>query len=297
MASGCGKDSKSAGSDANRAEGTSVVAKGSTSTPAVSDRKLEFKLVDYGFEGPSEAPAGTLEFEVSNPSNQLHQLTLVKPNDGVTYDDLEKATHTAAAPDFEKMFTLIGGVNAIGPSEVANTEINVDQPGDYALVCFIPDAADGKPHWHHAMIKPFTITKSDGGQAPKFAKPDATFDLSDFKIEATSPTPLHSGKRVIEFDNKGTQPHEAIIVKLNPGKGHDDLLAYFGKLLAGQLTAADSVPGVAMGGPAGMAPGRKATVQIDLEPGKYALFCAISDPMKGNMPHVLEGMYTEVTVE
>jgi hypothetical protein len=26
-------------------------------------------------------------------------------------------------------------------------------PGDYALVCFLPDAKDGKPHFTHGMVK------------------------------------------------------------------------------------------------------------------------------------------------
>jgi hypothetical protein len=27
------------------------------------------------------------------------------------------------------------------------------EPGNYALVCFMPDAKDGKPHLMHGMIK------------------------------------------------------------------------------------------------------------------------------------------------
>ncbi len=30
--------------------------------------------------------------------------------------------------------------------------------GNYLLVCFLPDAKDGKPHLAHGMIKEFTIT-------------------------------------------------------------------------------------------------------------------------------------------
>ena len=26
-------------------------------------------------------------------------------------------------------------------------------PGDYAFVCFLPDAKDGKPHFEHGMVK------------------------------------------------------------------------------------------------------------------------------------------------
>jgi hypothetical protein len=30
-------------------------------------------------------------------------------------------------------------------------------PGNYALVCFLPDAKDGKPHFAHGMIQQITV--------------------------------------------------------------------------------------------------------------------------------------------
>jgi len=30
-------------------------------------------------------------------------------------------------------------------------------PGNYALVCFIPDSKDGKPHYAHGMTKQFNV--------------------------------------------------------------------------------------------------------------------------------------------
>ena len=30
-------------------------------------------------------------------------------------------------------------------------------PGDYALLCFVPDMHDGKPRLMHGMVKPFTV--------------------------------------------------------------------------------------------------------------------------------------------
>jgi hypothetical protein len=31
------------------------------------------------------------------------------------------------------------------------------EPGTYALICFIPDAKDGKPHFMHGMMKEFKV--------------------------------------------------------------------------------------------------------------------------------------------
>ena len=30
-------------------------------------------------------------------------------------------------------------------------------PGDYGLICFVPDAKDGKPHLMHGMMKQITV--------------------------------------------------------------------------------------------------------------------------------------------
>ena len=30
-------------------------------------------------------------------------------------------------------------------------------PGEYALLCFVPDAGDGKPHVAHGMVRQVTV--------------------------------------------------------------------------------------------------------------------------------------------
>jgi hypothetical protein len=40
---------------------------------------------------------------------------------------------------------------------VENTiEVNLE-PGEYGLICFVPDAKDGKPHIAHGMVTQFTV--------------------------------------------------------------------------------------------------------------------------------------------
>ena len=31
-------------------------------------------------------------------------------------------------------------------------------PGNYMLLCFVPDAKDGKPHLEHGMVLPFSVS-------------------------------------------------------------------------------------------------------------------------------------------
>jgi hypothetical protein len=51
----------------------------------------------------------------------------------------------------------IGGVAAMSAGDVAYYEVDV-KPGDYAIICFLEDGKDGKPHYTHGMIKQIKVT-------------------------------------------------------------------------------------------------------------------------------------------
>jgi hypothetical protein len=50
----------------------------------------------------------------------------------------------------------LGGVSGIdvGGSQYFTADF---APGNYALICFLPDAKDGKPHFAHGMIQQITV--------------------------------------------------------------------------------------------------------------------------------------------
>jgi uncharacterized cupredoxin-like copper-binding protein len=255
---------------------------------------ITYHLVDYGFEGPGEVPAGPVRLTVVNDADQLHHLTLVKLRDGVSFDEVAHAAHAGDAAAVEAKIVDIGGINALDPHATGVAEFTIDEPGQYALVCFVPDR-EGRSHLTHDMVKPLTVTPSSGASAAT-DRPAATVDLRDFAYAVDAPHLSPGPGQVLRFRNQGTQPHEAIVVKLDEGKTFADLLGYFGGLAGGTVGPGDRPPGEVLGGPAAVAPGRSIDVVLDLEPGTYALFCAIPDPIHGGTPHVLEGMHTEITV-
>jgi uncharacterized cupredoxin-like copper-binding protein len=53
---------------------------------------------------------------------------------------------------------MVGGVAALTPGRVAQFAVDV-VPGEYALVCFVPDQKDGqgRPHTHYGMLRQFTV--------------------------------------------------------------------------------------------------------------------------------------------
>jgi hypothetical protein len=50
----------------------------------------------------------------------------------------------------------MGGITDIVPGDVVYLQVDVPA-GEYAFICFDPDAKDGKPHFMHGMIKKVTV--------------------------------------------------------------------------------------------------------------------------------------------
>jgi len=178
---------------------------------------------------------------------------------------------------------FVGGPNAPTPGGVVNTTMNL-QPGHYVLVCFIP-AKDGQPHLAKGMIRDMAVvgTASSASLPPS----DATITLAEYSYAISGP--ITAGSRVIAVHNGGTQVHEAILVRLEPGKSVGDVLAWIGSGLVG------APPGIPIGGVSSLSPGGTAEFQITLTPGVYGLICVIPDDKDGK-PHAVHGMLKQFTI-
>ncbi|HKY16969.1 MAG TPA: hypothetical protein VJM33_18730 [Microthrixaceae bacterium] len=254
---------------------------------------LSYELIDYGFDGPSEAPVGPATFEITNAADQLHHLTIGKLPDGMTYEQLEAMATAGDAAGVDAALEFYGGVQVVDPDGTARAQVDLDEAGDYALVCFVP-APDGQPHVLKGMIKPFEVV-DEGEPAEAAAEPTTEVSMIDFAYTYGAEELVAADQ--VEFSNDGSQNHEAIVLRFEEGKTKDDLLGYFFKLSQGALGPDEKPPGSLIGGAAATAPGRSSVVELDLEPGSYAMFCAIPNPENNGTPHIIEGMYSEFTVE
>ncbi len=126
-----------------------------TSAPAVpapvSD--VSMTLVDYGFDISPALTAGEHVIKVTNTAQQPHEFFLARLDSGKTMADLGAwgATYKGEMPA-----RSLGGVASMAPGETGYVHVRLT-PGNYALLCFVPDAKDGKPHLEHGMAKEFTI--------------------------------------------------------------------------------------------------------------------------------------------
>lgn len=111
-------------------------------------------LRDYSFDISRPLAAGHQVIRIHNAAMQDHELFLVRLAPGKTVQDLTAWTEKMTGPP---PAMPLGGVTALAPGR--ENEISVDlTPGQYGLVCFLPDLHDGKPHYAHGMTKAFTVS-------------------------------------------------------------------------------------------------------------------------------------------
>lgn len=235
---------------------------------------------EYQYDMPDTLPAGPTLFRLTNEGNQIHQVTLVKLEQGKSFTDF---TSLPPGP-FPAWAVFMGGPNAPTPRGGHVDDIVDLLPGHYAVICLVP-GPDGKPHMMSGMVKKLTVRKAD--EVRNMPVGDLTLTLTNYKF--TFSKPLTAGKHVIRVVNKGSQAHEAVMFRLEAGKTGVDIFKWVDGGMQGRP------PGTPVGGIGPEAPRKKNMLLVDLAPGKYALLCFMPD-VKDGKPHALHGMIYDFKV-
>lgn len=135
------------------------MAKAFTVTPsgrggALPKGDMAISLTNYDFVFSRPLTKGHHVISVTNTSSQPHMMVITQNPPGVTvkdflawaYDPQGKPAPARAA----------GGVTAIAPGTTVVFQGDFP-PGHYSLLCFSPDAGDGKPHFMHGMRKEIDV--------------------------------------------------------------------------------------------------------------------------------------------
>jgi hypothetical protein len=129
-----------------------VAASGPAASNPIPD--VTATLFDYNFKLSAPILAGTRTIKVQNTANQPHELELVQLAPGKTANDfLAWAGGGMKGPPPAKPIGGIAGLER-GMSQTFTANFT---SGNYAFICFIPDAKDGKPHFTHGMTKDFSV--------------------------------------------------------------------------------------------------------------------------------------------
>ena len=116
---------------------------------------LQVDLADYSFTLSKEITAGPHTVKVVNAGVQNHELVIARLDSGATAQQLVRYVETGmhgrppALP--------LGGASGMVPGAHAYFTLDF-QPGNYALICFLPDGKDGRSHAMHGMVKEFHVS-------------------------------------------------------------------------------------------------------------------------------------------
>jgi hypothetical protein len=114
---------------------------------------ITISLADYAFSVTGALSAGKHVVKVVNNGPQPHEVELVKFADGKGMKDLAAWVAKADGPP---PASALGGASGIAKGGTNYTSFDLT-PGNYAFLCFIPDAKDGKAHLEHGMVKEFKV--------------------------------------------------------------------------------------------------------------------------------------------
>ncbi len=143
-------------------DGTPHVAKGMSKTlvvtptetvaalPAVTTRMT---LTDYDFVFDTPLKSGAQVIEVQNSAAQPHEVVIARLAPGASAEELMQWMEKPEGPPPGEPMGGTAGLS-IGMTNYVHTDLSA---GEYALICFIPDAADGRPHFLHGMVKQITV--------------------------------------------------------------------------------------------------------------------------------------------
>jgi len=122
---------------------------------AIPASDLTLTLTNYKFTFSTPPTAGRHAIRIINHGTQPHEAVMFRLATGKTGEDI--ANWVATGMQGPPPGAPVAGISAESRGK-ENTLLLDLSPGSYALLCFAPDAKDGKPHVAHGMIYNFKIS-------------------------------------------------------------------------------------------------------------------------------------------
>jgi hypothetical protein len=251
--------------------------------PLRAPHEVLVRTFDHQFSAPDTIEGGPVTIRLENEGPDFHHVWLVRLEDGV--DVAELTARLSAHGHLPAGAVAVGGPNTPGAPGGTTTATLDLEPGDYLMVCVIPGMHDGELHVAKGMVRPLTAV------APSSAArlPDASvvMTLTDYSYELSAP--IRAGAQTIRVVNAAAQAHEVVVVQLEPGRSAQDFLMFLQE-------PAGTPPGRMIGGTTWLDQGEWNLIELEFEPGDYALLCFVPDAGDGQL-HLAHGMIQQFRVE
>lgn len=237
------------------AAASQVAAEGATmeAQAAPGATPVLFAIDEGGLSGPAETPAGWVNVTFQNNGQAPHYIFLHGLDDGVTAEEILNA------PAFDPNQNLVNGV-ILGPGEQIEARLDFAAGRRYFAFEF---GVEGPP----AFVE-FAATAAAANVAPAAG---VTVDAAEFAF--VLPDEIPGGAQLWQINNKGVQPHDLSIYKL---EGELTVEAIQAQMEAAEsqgqpLTTALTMPIWIVGA------GQSTQLAVDLPPGHYVVLCQAPD--------------------
>ncbi len=231
---------------------------------------------------PKSIPAGMVTLSMTGAGQPWTGASLGRLKTGASHTAVVNALKKADYARLETLGVPYGGVSAAGT-------MTMNLPaGQY--VVFDTEQQNPKSPVLYAS-KFFTVGPANGPAAVAPAA-IATITMDDMRFKV--PASLPAGRDTIKMSNPDQVEHMAVLVKIAAGKTYKDVLAFIKK--GDNSSGPGPVDPSTFGGINTMGPGQTAYLTQSFSPGEYVIMCFVSDPKKGGIPHVAEGMVNHFTV-
>ena len=268
--------------------------------PAAAPNVVSLAASEYAIEAPDTIPAGWTNFRLANRGQEIHYGHIVRLEPGRTVQELVDAYAEAirTSGPRPKWVMRFGGPGGAFPNDSSSVTQYLE-PGSYVWICPIEDNG-GNPHFGKGEFKPFVVRASDGALADSAARPEASLvvRLMDFSFALDSSVP--AGRHTIRVENAGVEPHDLVMMKLNPEKTVAELFAAMNPERARRPGQAAEPPPpleslvTGAGGIAAIAPGMESFFEANLSPGDYVLLCMATAP--DGRSHLEHGMVKQFRI-
>lgn len=155
LTAGCADEVAGSSSDADRSPdpvpSSTTTSSTTTSTPPA---RIDIVATDYEWSGlPDELPAGTYPMSFVNEGAEVHEISIFRNPEDLPLDEL-----FALGPEGMEEVVEPVGMLISAPGTPAEEEVEITlTPGEYEVVCFVPAASDGRPHFDHGMHRTLTV--------------------------------------------------------------------------------------------------------------------------------------------
>jgi hypothetical protein len=222
---------------------------------------IKIEARDFALTLPARLPAGLTTFSFENQGEQPHSIRFLRLTGGKTFDDFAAWQKTGGAPP--AWLEPAGGIAPIVPKAREQYTVML-APGVYVVLCTYP-ADNGQTHVDKGMVARLEVGGAGTSTTPAPAEADITLRMRDHGFQLTAP--VSGGHPLWHLQNIGTEPHQAVLIRLPDGVSEYTERTW---LSNGGRGARGGIPS---GGVVELPADADAWFQIDLAPGRYVLLC------------------------